>query len=148
MERKHGPTSGRTPADPSLDTKRGLRVLVVDDDTDSADSMALLLRMYGHEVRTAADGVQALRAAQEQQPDVVLLDIVLPGMNGFEVARRLQQQQTGKRSLFVAVTGFREEADRHFSPDANFDLHLLKPVNPEELQKVLERFQQLMETAP
>ena len=85
-------------------------------------------------------------AVERRQPDAVLLDILLPGMSGVEVARRLQQDPSRKRPLFLAITGFREEADRHFSSEATFDLHLLKPVNPEELQKVLDRFQQLLQT--
>lgn len=146
MERTNRSAAGRSPAENAPDGKKGLRVLVVDDDTDSAESMALLLRMYGHEVRIAASGIEALAAFRRQQPDVVLLDILLPGMNGFEVARRLQEEPRDKRPLFLAVTGYQEEADRHSTADSAFDLHLLKPVNPQDLQRVLSRFQDLIQT--
>jgi CheY-like chemotaxis protein len=121
-----------------------LRVLVVEDHADTAESVAVLLRLHGHEVDVAPDGPAALRIAAQNPPDVALLDIGLPGMNGFEVARRLQEQPAGKKPLLVAVTGYGREEDRRRSEQAGIDLHLLKPVDPEQLKKLLARFKTLI----
>jgi signal transduction histidine kinase len=116
-----------------------LRVLVVDDSRDAAETLALLLRGLGHEVHTAYDGPSALEAAREQRPDVVLLDIGLPHMDGYEVATQLRQQPDTRAVLLVAMTGFGQEQDRQRSLAAGFDHHLVKPVDPVELQKLLAR---------
>ncbi|HLJ94820.1 MAG TPA: PAS domain S-box protein [Gemmataceae bacterium] len=113
------------------------RVLVVDDNTDAAESIAMLLRLWGHRVRVAYTGPEALRAAEEYQPDVAFLDIGLPGMDGYEVARRLRQQPTFQRTVLAAVTGYGQEDDRRRSAEAGFNHHLTKPVAPETLQKIL-----------
>ncbi len=113
------------------------RVLVVDDNTDAAESIAMLLRLWGHRVRVAYTGPEALRAAEEYQPDVAFLDIGLPGMDGYEVARRLRQQPTFQRTVLAAVTGYGQEDDRRRSAEAGFNHHLTKPVAPEALQKIL-----------
>ena len=120
-----------------------LRVLVVEDHADTAESMAVLLRLHGHEVDVAPDGPTALRIAAQNPPDVALLDIGLPGMNGFEVARRLQERP-GKKPLLVAVTGYGQEEDHRRSEQAGIDLHLLKPVDPEPLEKLLARFKTII----
>ncbi|MCI0642165.1 MAG: PAS domain S-box protein [Gemmataceae bacterium] len=114
-----------------------LHVLVVDDNVDQADSAALLLRMSGHEVRVAYSGPAALEAAIEYRPDIVLMDIGLPGMDGYEVARHLRQQPALKDTMLVAVTGYGQESDRRRSQEARFDHHLVKPVNPQELEGIL-----------
>jgi CheY-like chemotaxis protein len=111
------------------------RVLVVDDNVDSAETMAEILKMWGHDVHTAHDGPGALEAARAHRPDAVLLDLGLPTMDGFETARRLRQEGLG--SLLVAVTGFGGIEDRRRATEAGFDRHLTKPVSPEALQRVL-----------
>ena len=121
-----------------------LRVLVVEDHADSAETLAVLLRLHGHEVDVAPDGPTALRIAAQNPPDVALLDIGLPGMDGFEVARRLQEQAAGKMPLLVAVTGYGQEEHRRRSKQAGIDLHLLKPVDPEEIKTLLARFKTII----
>jgi PAS domain S-box-containing protein len=113
------------------------RVLVVDDNEDAAQTLQMLLTSLGHDVRVANDGVQAIEAASEFKPDLVLLDIGMPGMSGFEVARRLRMLKTGPNLKIVAVTGWGQEVDRQQSRDAGFDVHLVKPVDVEQLLKVI-----------
>jgi PAS domain S-box-containing protein len=113
------------------------RILVVDDNLDAAESVAMLLGMSGHDVRLAHNGLEALQAAELFQPEVVMLDIGLPGMNGYEVARYLRQHPKFRETLLIAVTGYGQEEDRRRSLDAGFDQHLVKPVDPHALQQVL-----------
>jgi PAS domain S-box-containing protein len=113
------------------------RVLIVDDNLDAAATLNELMRSLGHATRVAHDGTQALRMADEFQPEVVLLDIGLPGMNGYEVARRLRQG--GRAMKIVAVTGWGTDADRSRSAEAGFDLHLIKPVDETVLQHLVEQ---------
>ncbi|HEX6985602.1 MAG TPA: PAS domain S-box protein [Planctomycetaceae bacterium] len=116
---------------------RPLRVLVVEDIVASARLMATMLeRFWGHEVRVAHDGVSALEAAVEFAPQVVLLDIGLPGMNGYDVAHRLRQRPEHRESLLVALTGYGQEQDRRMSADAGFDEHLVKPASVEDLARI------------
>lgn len=112
------------------------RVLVVDDNRDSVEMLALLLTFSGHEVRTADDGMAAVETAASFQPHVVLLDIGLPTMNGYEAARRIRMQ-AGMRPLLVAVTGWGQAGDRRKATDAGFDAHLLKPVDHDELTRLI-----------
>ncbi|VTR91560.1 sensor protein : Uncharacterized protein OS=Janthinobacterium lividum GN=NC77_08395 PE=4 SV=1: Response_reg [Gemmata massiliana] len=116
-----------------------LSVLVVDDLPDVAESVADLLTVCGHKVRTASCGTDALYAARLEAPDVVLLDIGLPGMSGWDVARRLRAQSTGKQPVVVAVTGYGTDRDRVCSADAGIDLHLTKPADPAQLTALLAR---------
>jgi CheY-like chemotaxis protein len=116
----------------------------VEDHADAAGSMELLLRIWGHEVQAAPDGPSALRAARSNPPDVVLLDIGLPGMDGWQVVERLRQQPALKRPLLIAVTGYGRVADRRRSQEAGIHLHLLKPVDPDRLRGLLSRFQRLL----
>jgi PAS domain S-box-containing protein len=113
------------------------RILVVDDHPDVAESAALLLRLWGHEVHTVADGPAALQAVLSFRPEVVLLDIGLPGMDGYEVARRLRQHPDTRTVLLAALTGYGQEEDRRKSKEAGFDCHLTKPINPDTLQAFL-----------
>jgi CheY-like chemotaxis protein len=114
------------------------RVLVVDDNVDGAESLALLLSLDGHDVRMAHDGRSALAAAEEYRPDVVLLDIGLPdGLDGYEVARRLRSELGLASTLLLALTGFGQAEDRRRSRDAGFDDHLVKPVDPARLKDLL-----------
>jgi CheY-like chemotaxis protein len=116
--------------------RSGIRVLVVDDYPDSANSMAMLLKLHGHEVDVALDGKAALQQAAVKQPDVVLLDIAMPGMSGYEVARGLRamfQQQV----WLVAITAHGFEEDRKCCQEAGFDLHFVKPADPREVQALV-----------
>jgi signal transduction histidine kinase len=114
-----------------------LRVLVVDDNRDAASSLAMLLKIMGNDVRTAYDGEEAVDAAVEFRPDVVLCDIGLPKMNGYEVARTLRQATWSKNMALIAVTGWGQDEDRRKSEEAGFDRHLVKPVDPQALMKLL-----------
>jgi signal transduction histidine kinase/DNA-binding response OmpR family regulator len=117
----------------------GSSILVVDDNVDAANSLAMVLRLEGHEVRTARDGPTALAASQASAPDVVLLDIGLPGMDGYEVARRLRCHPDGHQMLMVAVTGYGRDEDRARSEEAGFDHHLVKPIDFDALRPLLNR---------
>jgi CheY-like chemotaxis protein len=112
------------------------RILVVDDNIDAAQTLQMLLELEGHEVRAAHDGIEALAAARDFAPELVLLDLGLPGLSGYEVAERLRSQP-GPRPALVAVTGFGQEADRRRSRAAGFDRHFAKPVRLEDLTAVL-----------
>ena len=114
-----------------------VRVMVVDDNADAADSLSLLLKASGHEVRTAYDGLSALEVAIEFQPNVVLLDIGLPGINGYEVAKRLRSQPDFSRTVLVALTGYGTETDKQLSMDAGFNHHLVKPASFSKVKEIL-----------
>jgi CheY-like chemotaxis protein len=115
----------------------GLNVLVVEDDEDAATIEALLLATENHVVRIVSDGPAALREVQQVRPDVVLLDLSLPGLDGYEVARRIRDMELPTRPLLVAVTGRCDEADVCRSKDVGIDMHFVKPVSPEILLMVL-----------
>jgi CheY-like chemotaxis protein len=115
----------------------GRRILVVDDNEDAAELLALALAQLGHSTRTANDGPSALQAAEEFVPDVALLDIGLPVMDGYELARQLRHIPKLKHVRLVAVTGYGEAADRRLSQEAGFDAYVLKPVSMQELESVL-----------
>ena len=112
--------------------------------SNCAESVAMLLRMYGHSVEIARNGPVALQAVRDRPPDVVLVDIGLPGMDGWKVAKWIREQVSEKKQLLIAVTGFGEESDRQHSKESGIDLHLTKPVNPEELEVVLRSFQRIV----
>lgn len=116
---------------------RSLRILVVDDNEDTAEMMSLLLGMEGHDVEVAHTGPSALEAAAAHRPDVIVLDIGLPGLDGYQVAQRLRQDPAFQDVLLIAASGYGQEADRRRSWEAGFDHHLVKPVNPEELRRLL-----------
>jgi len=115
-----------------------LRILVVEDLHDSADSMALLLDIWGCTPTVAYGGEKAIEIAPTLCPDVVILDLELPDISGFEVARQLRESPTTASSLLVAITGHGQAAVVQRCKDAGIDLHFLKPVDPEEIKKVLE----------
>ena len=119
------------------DPRPHLLVLVVDDSRDCAESLALLVRLWGHEAVVAYDGPAALEAARSRTPDVVLLDIAMPKMDGYELARRLRQVAGLEEALFVAVSGHGNEADVRRCQETGIDCHFLKPVDPAELEKAL-----------
>ena len=114
------------------------RVLIVDDNMDAADMLVLMLQMFGHDARAAYSGQAALAQAVECRPDIVLLDIGLPDINGYEVARRLRQQPQTKDVKLIALTGYGQDSDRERSQTAGFNHHLVKPVQPQRLQDLLE----------
>lgn len=118
----------------------GLHILVVDDRTDAASIMARLLRLYGHHVEVASDGSSAIARAQADKPDVVLLDIDLPDMSGYDVARYLSEHLFDKPPLIITLTGYGQESDLRRSEEAGIDVHLAKPVDPLELNNILSRF--------
>ena len=129
---------GRAVAHDAARGPRPERILVVDDNVDAAETLSRLLRLSAHEVRVAHDGLAALAAAREMNPDVVLLDIGLPKLDGLEVARSLRARADGPRPLLVAITGFGQAEDRARTAAAGFDHHLTKPVDPKLLQKLMQ----------
>ena len=114
------------------------RILVVDDNRDSAESLALYLELLGHTVRMAHDGNEAVNAAAALRPDAVLLDIGLPGQNGYEVARSLRGTAWGRELLLIAITGWGQEADKRRARESGFDIHLTKPVDPRTIVDLLQ----------
>lgn len=133
------PAPARKPsAPPSEEAKASRqRVLVVDDNRDGADSLSLMLTLLDNHVQTAYDGLEAIQAAEVFRPEVVLLDIGLPKLNGFEVCHHIRQQSWGKGMVLIAVTGWGQEQDRLRSASVGFNSHLVKPVNRADLEKVL-----------
>jgi CheY-like chemotaxis protein len=114
-----------------------VRILVVDDNQDLAFTMATLLRTWGHEVSTAHDGEAALVAAERLDPEVIFLDLGLPGIDGYEVARRIRQTDSGKSIRLVAVTGWGGSQDFAAATDARIDFHVTKPVEARQLTALL-----------
>jgi len=121
----------------------GRRVLVVDDNVDAAESTAAFLRLEGHEVKTVADGPQALASLKVFDPHVIVLDIGLPGLDGFEVARRLRARGDTSHALLIAVTGYGQREDRLRASDAGFDYYFVKPTDPREIHGAIERGRQV-----
>jgi CheY-like chemotaxis protein len=115
------------------------RVLLADDNRDSADTLAMLLRVEGHEVMIAHDGAAALAAFGGFAPDIVLLDIGMPGPNGYEVARQIRQSRSGAETTLIAITGWGQQSDKERAYAAGFDHHLTKPVDTRQLSALLER---------
>jgi len=115
------------------------RVLLIDDNLDAVEALAVLLRLSGHNVRTAGDGPSALALATQFEPEFVLCDLGLPGMNGYEVALALRALPGVARAVIVALTGHGTDDDRQRSASAGFDVHLLKPVDPTVIEGLLER---------
>jgi two-component system CheB/CheR fusion protein len=115
------------------------RVLIVEDNADAREMLGQLLAMDGHRVEEAQDGRQAIELALRWRPDVVLVDIGLPGMSGYDLARALRASPVGGEVRLVALTGYGQPADRAQAREAGFDAHLVKPVDPEQLTRVLAR---------
>ena len=116
---------------------RRFKILVVDDNHDSALSMAMMLQIMGHDTRTAHDGESAVSTAETFLPDVVLLDIGLPKLNGYEVAQRIREKAWGESMFLIAVTGWGQDEDRQRSSEVGLNLHMVKPVEPAALEKLL-----------
>jgi PAS domain S-box-containing protein len=134
-------TSSAMPSSPAFEPSHQLtntlRILVVDDNVDTADSMAMLVGMLGHEVKTEHDGHSAVRTASAFRPDVVLLDIGLPGLNGYEVASRIRQQPSLDNTVLIAITGYGHETDRQLGMKAGIDHYLVKPVDFDRVRRIL-----------
>jgi len=114
------------------------RLLVVDDNKDAAESMSMLLEMWGHEVAFAYDGPSALETAQQWRPEAVFLDIGLPGMDGYEVAERLRELPQVRDAVLIAITGYGQDDDLARSKRAGIDHHLVKPVAPDALRSLID----------
>ncbi|MGB6487459.1 MAG: response regulator [Steroidobacteraceae bacterium] len=125
----------------SEDSTPKRRLLVVDDNRDAAESMSMLLQMWGHEVVFAYDGPSALETAEQWQPEAVFLDIGLPGMDGYEVAERLRELPHAKGAVLIAITGYGQDDDRRRSRRAGIDHHLVKPVAPDALRSLIDSLQ-------
>lgn len=133
-EAEEPPQAGSLDAPPAQSARR---ILVVDDNRDAASTLEMLLEIWGHDVRVVHSGPAALAEAVAYRPEVVLLDIGLPGMDGYEVAQRLRELDGLEKVALVAITGYGQEDDRRRSREAGFDQHLVKPVDPVQLQQVL-----------
>jgi DNA-binding response OmpR family regulator len=118
-------------------------VLIVEDEPDTRDSLAMLLRRNGHTVRVAADANTALQLVDESPPHVVLIDIGLPGINGYEFARELRKRQLDHRPILIATTGFGTNEARQAASEAGIDLHFVKPVDPASLSILLNHLPQI-----
>jgi CheY-like chemotaxis protein len=129
------PTNG---ADVTASTK--LRVMVVDDNENAANVLAMLLKALGNDVRTAYDGLSAIELANQFRPQIMLLDIGMPGLNGYDTARRLRELPWGKGMVLAALTGWGQEEDKHRTREAGFDHHFVKPVETAVLQRLLATY--------
>ena len=116
-----------------------MKVLVVDDNRDAAMTLEMVISLMGHESRTAHDGLEALEVADGFAPDVVLLDLGMPRMDGFEACRRMRERSWGRRAVMIAITGWGQPEHIQQSEAAGFDVHLLKPVPPEVVAQTLDR---------
>ncbi|HKU91647.1 MAG TPA: response regulator, partial [Steroidobacteraceae bacterium] len=137
------PTQRQSPDEPEApleaqDSIHGTRVLIVDDNQDAADSMALLVELGGAVVRVAYSAEQGLDLIAESPPDVVLLDIGMPGLNGYEACRRIRAKY-GHRITLIAVSGWGQDADKQLALNAGFDAHLTKPADPETLERTISQ---------
>ena len=118
-----------------------LRILIAEDNRDSADSLKMLLEVLGYEAHLVHDGAAAVHAASQLQPDVILMDIGLPIMNGYEAVRHIRAQNSAPRPLIVALTGWGQERDRELSAEAGVDHHLVKPLDLAVLEQILDSWQ-------
>ena len=117
-----------------------VKVLVADDNRDAAESLGMLLSMAGYSVLVAHSGAEALTLALRERPDVLILDIGMPELSGYDVARGVRQQEWGKQTLLLAISGWDQRQDREASAAAGFDVHLSKPAKPERVEELLAEF--------
>ena len=122
----------------AAEDKRAFRILIVEDNLDTAESLRLLLEVHGHRVRVANSGTVAIEMALAHRPDVALIDIGLPGMDGYEVARRMRLESTLRDTVLVALSGYGRDQDRNAATLAGFDHYLVKPVEPDDLEKLIQ----------
>jgi CheY-like chemotaxis protein len=116
------------------------RILIADDNRDVLDTFEVMLQMHGHDVATASDGLEVLEKAAAFRPEVIVLDIGMPNLDGFETARRLRQEPWGRDAVLIAVTGWGHEKDKQQSAQAGFNIHLVKPVDANTILKHLENW--------
>ena len=114
-----------------------ITILIADDSADAADSLAEYLRMLGHDVHVAYSGLEALTAARSLQPDAAILDIGMPGINGYEVSRAIRAEPWSSRIRLIAVSGWGQHKDKRDAHDAGFDAHLTKPIEPSQVESLL-----------
>jgi len=131
------PREATDPAEQPRARTPSCRILVADDNRDAAESMSMVLRLMGNEVRTVHDGLQAVEEAAAFRPDVVLLDIGMPHLNGYDAARRIRGERWGKSTLIVAMTGWGQDEDKRRAAEAGFDRHFTKPVDPGDIEKLI-----------
>jgi CheY-like chemotaxis protein len=131
-----GPATPPQESEPAAEIER--RILVVDDNEDSARSMARVLKLLGNQVRTAHDGLEAVEAADEFRPEIVLMDLGMPGLNGYEATRRIRDLPWGRSVTIIALSGWGQDGDRLQSKEAGCDGHLVKPVNLADLEELLD----------
>ena len=117
--------------------RTGRKILVADDDQDSAESLALLFQLMGHDVRAAQSGLAAIDVAAEFRPDLIVLDIGMPGLDGYEVCRRIRQHDWAQTIVIAALTGWSRDEDRDRSEQAGFNHFLVKPVDPKALEDLI-----------
>jgi signal transduction histidine kinase len=129
--------SAHSPAQPAKSEASPRRILVVDDNRDGAASLAMMLRIMGNKVQIAHDGLEAVKAAEAFLPNVVLLDIGLPKLNGYDAARQIRSHDWGRDMVLIAITGWGQDEDKRRSLEAGFDFHIVKPVNPAELERLV-----------
>lgn len=127
--------------------ERHLRVLVVDDNRDAADSLSLLLQVWGYQAEVAYDGVAGLEAALESRPDCLILDITMPRMDGYALAREVRQSPDLREAKLIALTAMSSESHARRMREAGFDHHLVKPASPDELEALLEMMNQMIHLA-
>jgi CheY-like chemotaxis protein/anti-sigma regulatory factor (Ser/Thr protein kinase) len=127
------------PPDRDSKSPEPTRFLVVDDNHDAAETLGMILQIGGNVVETAHDGFEALARGESFRPDVVLLDLGMPRMNGYETARRMRERDWGLKATLIAVTGWGQETDRKLSKAAGFDLHVVKPVDADALERAVAR---------
>lgn len=133
-----GPSPGENPSPKPAGSTPARRVLVVDDNVDSAQSLAMIMKILGHETRVVHDGLAAVAAAAEFAPEIILMDIGMPKLNGYEACSRIRAQHAGIRPFMIALTGWGQEDDRRRCREAGFDLHLVKPIDSQTLIRALE----------
>jgi PAS domain S-box-containing protein len=139
LDPKAAPVAPTPTQDMPMAAGNGRRILIADDNRDSAASLASLLRLLGNETRVAHDGIQAVREAEEFRPQIILMDVGMPRVNGYEATRQIRQQPWGRSAIIIALTGWGQEGDRIQSREAGCDGHLVKPVNLPDLEKMLTR---------
>jgi len=135
--RRSAQPSVQPSAEDAVERSTPQRILIADDNADSAESMGMLLRLMGNDVRIAADGLEAVEQAATFQPDIVLMDIGMPRLDGYEAARRIRKQAWSRDTLLVAVTGWGPSDDSEEATAAGFDRHFTKPLDPAELRRLV-----------
>jgi len=127
------------PIPPDNSARKQRRVLVADDNRDAGETLAMLLRLDGHEVHVATDGLEAVKMFVQVQPDIAILDIGMPGLSGHEVAQRIREQRSERPVTLIAVTGWGQKADKDRATASGFDHHFTKPVEPAVLSALLQK---------